>query len=135
MTTRPSAGKALPDARIRARIVNIVESLPEAKAVPSGDRHLGLEVRGRRFGWYLNDHHGDRRIAINFKAPPGGSRTLVESDPATFHSPAFVGQRGWGGMWLDHGATDWGVVKELLTTAYRLTAPKKLIAMLDGDKP
>jgi hypothetical protein len=92
---------------------------------------LSLEVRGKRFGWYLNDHHGDGRIAINCKAPPGGNRMLVESDPTIFHAPPFVAHLGWVGIWLDR-KPDWGVVAELLRTAYRLTAAKKLVAMLDG---
>jgi hypothetical protein len=92
---------------------------------------LSLEVRGKRFGWYLNDHHGDGRIAINCKAPPGGNRILVDSDPEIFHAPLFVAHLGWVGIWLD-GKPDWRVVQEVLETAYRLTAAKKLVALLDG---
>lgn len=131
MKNRTSADKPIPDARVRARVIRIVESLPEAKAVPTADRHLSLEVRGKRFGWYMNSHHGDGRIALNCKAPSGGNRILVESDPTTFHVPAYVGHLGWLGMWLDAGETDWRVVQELLTTAYRLTAAKQLVTMLD----
>jgi hypothetical protein len=131
MNARASAEKAIPDGRIRSRVVRIVASLPEARTVPCGERHLSLEVRGKRFGWYLNNHHGDGRIAVNCKAPPGGNRMLVESDPAIFHAPPFVAHLGWVGIWLDE-KPDWRVVQELLGTAYRLTATRKLVAMLDG---
>jgi hypothetical protein len=130
MNAQSTAEKAIADGRIRSRVVRIVASLPEGTTVPSGERHLSLEVRGKRFGWYLNDHHGDGRIAIHCKAPPGGNRMLVESDPAIFHAPPFVAHLGWVGIWLD-GKPDWRVVQELLRTAYRLTAAKKLVAMLD----
>jgi len=55
----------------RARVVAIVEGLPEADVVAAGN-HLSIEVRQKRFGWYLGDHHGDGRLAINCKAPRGG---------------------------------------------------------------
>ena len=45
---------------------------------------------------------------------------------------------GWGAglvamVLRDDGTTDWDEVTELLTESYRLLAPKKLIALLDGE--
>jgi hypothetical protein len=48
----------------RARIALIVESFPEADTVAAGN-HLSLEVRQKRFGWYLDNHHADGRLAID----------------------------------------------------------------------
>jgi hypothetical protein len=56
-------------ARRRARVVRLVVKLPEATPIEHGT-HLSLEVRGKRFGWYLEDHHNDERLALNCKAPP-----------------------------------------------------------------
>ena len=44
---------------------------------------------------------------------------------------------GWGAglvamVLREDGTTDWDEVKELLTESYRLIAPKKLVALLDG---
>lgn len=39
----------------RKRLVALLNLLPEAQAIPAGDRHLSLEVRGKRFGWFLDD--------------------------------------------------------------------------------
>jgi hypothetical protein len=114
----------------KARVVTIVESLPEAKAV--GDRHLSLEVRGRRFGWLLDDHHGDGRLAINCRAEPGMSGRLVADGPERFHVPAYLGHRGWIGLWLDVPKTNWAEVHRLLADAYVMTAPKRLLAELDS---
>jgi hypothetical protein len=115
-------------AKRRARFVKLVTALPEATA--TGDQHLSLEVRGKRFGYYLDDHHGDGRIALNCKAEPGVNRALAESDPARFHIPAYVGPKGWVGLWLDLPGIDWDEVDELLRDAYRLTAPKRLLSEL-----
>jgi hypothetical protein len=120
-------------ARRRARIVALVESLPEAAATVCGDQqqHLSLEVRGRRFGYYLDSHHGDGRVAINCKVEPGANQTLVGFAPERFHIPAYLGARGWVGLWIDLPNIDWEEVESLLVDAYRLTAPQRLAKQLD----
>ena len=55
---RPSTAKSVLERR-RRRVISLVESLPEASAVVAGETHLSLEVRGKRFGYFLDDHHGD----------------------------------------------------------------------------
>jgi hypothetical protein len=117
----------------RARIVAIVESFPEAATVAAGN-HLSLEVRQKRFGWYLDDHHGDGRLAINCKTPRGVAQQLAHHAPDRFHIPNFVGRLGWVGLWLDTPQIDWTEVEAILAGAYRLTAPKKLIAELKSEK-
>jgi hypothetical protein len=117
----------------RARVVAIVESLPEAGVVASGT-HLSLEVRQKRFGWYLDDHHGDGRLAINCKAPRGVAQQLAKNAPDRFHIPRFVGRLGWIGLWLDTPQIDWTEVEALLVGAYRLTAPRKSVAKLEAER-
>jgi hypothetical protein len=115
----------------RARVIKIVEVFPEADTVATGN-HLSLEVRQKRFGWYLDDHHGDGRLAINCKAPRGVAQQLTKHAPDRFHIPNYVGHLGWVGLWLDTPQVDWTEVEALLVGAYRLTASKKLIAELDA---
>ena len=55
----PAQSKPLTAAQIRKQVIALVEALPEAEVKESGGQHLSLEVRGKRFGWYLHDHHGD----------------------------------------------------------------------------
>jgi hypothetical protein len=117
----------------RARVIIIAEGFPEADTVATGN-HLSLEVRQKRFGWYLDDHHGDGRLAINCKAPRGVSQQLAKHAPDRFHIPNYVGHLGWVGLWLDTPQVDWAEVEALLVGAYRLTASKKLIAELDARK-
>ncbi len=64
------------------------------------------------------------------KAPPGAQRILVGSDPDCFFAPPYVGPKGWIGMFLD-GTVDWDLVAALVTDSYRMTAPKRLTALLD----
>jgi hypothetical protein len=119
-------------ARRRLRIVALVESLPEAAATACGNQHLSFEVRGKRFGYYLDDHHGDGRAALNCKAEPGANQTLADFAPDRFHIPAYVGPRGWVGLWIDLPSINWDEVESILFDAYRLTAPKRLVAQLDS---
>lgn len=115
--------------RHRERVAAIVAELPEATC--TGDRHLTLAVRGKTFGYFLDDHHGDGIVGIAFKAGPGEQDALVRSDATRFYVPAYLGARGWAAMRLDIGRVDWAEVRELLTDAYRLQAPKRLVAQLD----
>lgn len=120
--------KLSPD-RARAKIAAIVESLPEGKAARVG-AHLSLEVRKRRFGWFMSDHHGDGRVAINCKVPSLVASQLQSLVPAQFHIPKYVGSKGWIGLWLDVPGVDWDQVELCLVEAYRTVAPKKLLASL-----
>lgn len=110
-------------AQCRERVSALVKSLPGARAVPMGDGHLSLEVRGRRFGWFLEDHHGDGRVALNLKAPRGARERLVAYAPDTFHVPKYLGRHGWIGIWLDAPAPDWAEIGELIHGASELTRP------------
>ncbi|MEP7272141.1 MAG: MmcQ/YjbR family DNA-binding protein [Acidobacteriota bacterium] len=124
-------GKAA--AERRARVITIVDGLPESATVASGN-HLSLEVRQKRFGWLLDDHHNDGRLALNCKAPRGVAQQLAAHAPDRFHVPKYVGHLGWIGLWLDTPEVDWPEVKAILMSAYRLTAAKPLIARLDAGE-
>ncbi len=110
----------------RERLVGICESLPEVRV--SGDQHLAFRIGKRTFAYYLDDHHGDGRIAVCCKAAPGEQAALVELDPDRFFVPAYLGARGWVGLRLDLRAVDWKQVSEIVLDSYRLLAPKRLAA-------
>jgi predicted DNA-binding protein (MmcQ/YjbR family) len=73
---------------------------------------------------------GEKQTSMSCKAPPGVQEMLVGSDPERFFRPAYVGHRGWVGVYLD-ARTDWNQVADLVEESYRMTAPKKLAALLD----
>jgi hypothetical protein len=104
-------------ASCRRRVSALVAALPDGRAVPMGEGHLSLEVRGQRFGWLLDDHHGDGRIALNLKAPKGAGRRLAEYAPDRFHVPKYLGRQGWIGVWLDSPEPDWAEIQELIENA------------------
>jgi hypothetical protein len=126
---RPSIVKSVLDRR-RRQVVSLVESLPDASAVPAGDRHLSLQVRGKRFGYFLDDHHGDGRVALNCKTAPGVNETLAHAAAERFFIPKYVGARGWLGLWLDLPEIDWEEVEGVITEAYCLVAPQTLVSKL-----
>ncbi|MDQ3547482.1 MAG: MmcQ/YjbR family DNA-binding protein [Chloroflexota bacterium] len=90
-------------------------------------------VRGKKlFVSYANHHHDDR-LAFWCAAPDGVQQMLVESDADRFFVPPYVGQRGWLGVRLDL-SNDWDEIADLVTDAWRVVAPKRLLATLDTVK-
>jgi predicted DNA-binding protein (MmcQ/YjbR family) len=106
-----------------------LRGLPEATLVPVAT-HGGLEVRGRRFGWLLVDHHGDGRLAISVKCSAILSGALKDALPRHFHTPKYVGNKGWIGLWLDVPGLRRDLLQNAVTEGYRLAAPKVLLRQL-----
>jgi len=121
--TEPSA-----DGRL-TRLTDICLALREAERQFVG-QHARFLARDKTFAYYLNDHHGDGIVAVCCKAPVGMSAVLIDSDPARFYRPAYLGARGWVSLRLDLDEIDWGEVSDLVTESYRLTAPKRLAAQV-----
>jgi hypothetical protein len=88
-------------------------------------------VRGKKtFVMYLDNHHGDGRLALWCAAPPEVQPALVREEPGRFFVPPYVGGRGWLGVRLDV-EVDWDEVAGIVEDAYRTVAPKRLVAALD----
>ena len=81
---------------------------------------------------YLDDHHGDGRLALWVAAPAGVQRDMVEQEPDRFFVPPYVGTRGWLGVRLDR-TPDWDEVADIVEEAYRVVAIKRLLRQLDAD--
>jgi predicted DNA-binding protein (MmcQ/YjbR family) len=126
----PAAGRAC-RASSRARLpgVNLIERvrtlclvLPETFELETWD-HPTFRVgsgRGKIFCTAASDG-----TSITLKADPVEREALLaQGDP--FFLPAYVGDKGWVGMRLDHRRTDWEEVAELIATGYCLIAPKRL---------
>ncbi len=111
----------------RQRLVDVGTVLPEV--VAEGDRHIRFAVRGRTFAYYLDDNHGDGRIAVCCKAPPGDQEALVAMDPERFYLPAYLARYGWISLRLDLPAVDWNEVSEFVVDSYRIVAPKRVAAV------
>jgi len=114
----------------RDKVLAFVNALPEASATIAGDRHFRFNVRGRTFGYLLDDHHGDGRVALNCKTASGVNTTLARVASDRFFIPKYVGARGWLGLWLDPPKVDWMQVEDVIREAYCLVAPRSLAAKL-----
>lgn len=89
-------------------------------------------VRDKKtFVMYANHHHDDR-LAFWCAAPDGAQETLIALKPERFFRPPYVGHRGWLGVRLDVPGTDWNQIADIVTDAYRVVAPKKLVELLDA---
>jgi hypothetical protein len=88
-------------------------------------------VRDQKTFVTFSDHHHDELLAFWCAAPPGAQEALVGSDPVRFFVPRYVGHRGWLGVRLDV-EVDWDEVAGLVADAYRMVAPKQLVAELDA---
>lgn len=85
---------------------------------------------GRKtFANFVDNHHGDGRLAIWVKASMEAQENLVLSDPEIFFVPPYVGVRGWLGVRLDRDV-DWGMVEDLLEDGYRSVAPLRATRQL-----
>ena len=102
--------------------------LPQASERPS---HGGpaFFIRDKKcFVMFLDDHHGDGRLAIWCAAPPGAQADLVETEPDRFFVPPYVGHRGWLGVHLNE--IDQAELDAICLEAFRTVAPKRVLAEL-----
>jgi hypothetical protein len=58
-------------------------------------------------------------------------RALTQMDPETFFVPPYVGPSGWVGVRFR--TVDRNEMRELITEAWRMTAPKRLVDAFDED--
>jgi predicted DNA-binding protein (MmcQ/YjbR family) len=128
MGARRAAAKTPAD-RLRA----ICLALPEAREVEAWGEAT-FRVRKKMFAMYAtaSTHHGQGREAVWLKATPMAQDLLVHADPSRYFSPPYVGKSGWVGINLDRRPS-WSTVAELVADAWRLAAPKRLVAQFDAS--
>ncbi|MGO1544497.1 MAG: MmcQ/YjbR family DNA-binding protein [Gulosibacter sp.] len=120
------------DDPLLARVRKIALSYPGSDERISHGRpwfftKTGFAVYG---GSVKGDHsvHQQHPAAVLVKADPNERHAWLED--SRFFVPAYFGPSGWVGLDLD-GDTDWQLVRELIETSFRLTAPKRLVRELD----
>ena len=121
---------AMDEPALRQRVRDICMAFPETSERIQNPLHSGFLVREKTFCYYLNDHHGDGRLALTFKAVRGALGDFLEMDRDRFFAPPYMAHHGWVGLYLDVEPIDWALIEQLVTEAYRLSAPKKLAAMV-----
>jgi len=99
--------------------------LPEAEEVLTWDTDVTFRVRSKIFAI-----GGDGSDHTSIKATPAAQADLIDRDPETFASAAYVGRFGW--VTVDLRRIDEETLRTLLVEAWKLTAPKRLAATLTG---
>jgi hypothetical protein len=96
-------------------------------------------VRDKRPLCYFHDDDFDERGRVSLMCPagPGVAEAFVAAAPRRFYRPA-TSARGvfsdWLGLFLDDSGddrVDWDHVASIIEDAYRVIAPKRLVARLD----
>ena len=72
---------------------------------------------------------GSKSLSITMKAPPGAQEVLVAGDPEHCYVPAYVGHRGWIGIYLDSDVPE-DDVAGAIEDAFLAVAPKSLVKAL-----
>jgi hypothetical protein len=103
--------------------------LPEVSERPSHGGPAFFIRQKKTFVMFLDDHHGDGRLAIWCAAPDGVQAEMVETEPTRFFRPPYVGHRGWLGVQLLE--VDQAELKAIVLDAYKSVAPKTLAALLE----
>lgn len=112
-----------------ARLRRIALALPEAEErISHGE--VSFFVR-KQFVMLDDHHHGANHLAFWCPAPAGAQEELIAEAPERFFRPPYVGHRGWIGVRIDQDP-DWEEIAEIVRDAYRLVAPRRLVAQLDG---
>jgi hypothetical protein len=73
----------------------------------------------------------DGKLA-SVKASIEEQTALISADPEVFSVAAYVGRYGW--VRVDVTQVDPGEMRELVTEAWRMTAPKRLVAAFDAEQ-
>ena len=118
-------------AQVRQRAM----ALPEADEVTSHGMPCFGIIKGKKFAYVSNDHHGDGKVALLVKVSGVEEQAmLIDSDEERYYRPPYFGD-SWVGIRLDLGDTDWDHIGEWLAKSWRAVAPSKLAVMMDmvGD--
>ena len=85
-----------------------------------------FRVRNKMFAMF-----GDGGREIWIKSTHDEQRALCQMDPETFFAPPYVGPSGWIGVRF--ATVDREELRELLIEAWRMIAPKRLVAEYDAS--
>ena len=120
------------DDPVLARVRELAFGFPGAQEKVSHGRPAFFTTKVfAYYGGSLKEHDEwvQHPQSIVVLADPAEREALL-GDPRVYR-PAYLGPSGWIGLDLGE-IEDWGEVGELLDASYRLTAPKRHVAELDG---
>jgi hypothetical protein len=99
--------------------------LPQAEEVETWETAT-FRVRKKIFAMF-----SDREREAWVKSVREEQAALVEMQPDTYFVPPYVGPKGWVGLRV--AKVDREEARELLIEAWRMTAPKRAVAVFDEE--
>jgi hypothetical protein len=119
-------------------IRRVALALPEVTERWSHGARCFFVRRSRALCYLHDDHRGDGRTSLWCPARPGVQQELVSTEPERFFRPP-TSARGtfsnWVGVFLDLSGVDkvdWDEIAAMIEEAYRVVAPKELVAQLEA---
>jgi hypothetical protein len=109
-----------------ARVRTFALSLPEAAEQETWGTAT-FRVRNKIFVMF---DEKERHLWV--KSTHDEQQALIAMDPDAFFFPSYVGSKGWVGVVV--AKAERGEVEELITEAWRMTAPKRLVAAFDHER-
>jgi hypothetical protein len=107
-----------------ADVRRLAMAFPETEEIVTWETDITFRVRGKIFA--IGGEGADR---VSIKQSPERQAELIDLDPQTFASSAYVGRFGW--VTADLERIDLSLLDELLRSAWRRTAPRRLVAMTE----
>jgi hypothetical protein len=106
----------------------IAMALPQVEEILTWETDVTFRVNKKMFAV-----GADGSDSVSIKSTPAMQADLLDQDPETFRSAAYVGRYGWVSANL--ARIDDGLLRALLTEAWRMTAPKRIAAGLTTSPP
>ncbi|WP_010186468.1 MmcQ/YjbR family DNA-binding protein [Sphingomonas sp. PAMC 26605] len=114
-------------AAILAKVRELALALPETTERESHGAPGFLIEDGKFFAYFWHDHHGDGETVVIVKTTGSDEQAmLIEADPETYFSPAYLGASGWVALRLDR-EVDWDRVGDRIAISWELAAPRRLL--------
>src|SRR5688572_5935437 len=127
--THPVKTLSSRDAVLVERLRRMCLAFPEAQERLSHGEPTWFAGKGKVFAMLDNHHHAAPHLSVWLPLPLGVQEDLIETDPARFFRPPYVGPSGWVGVVLDT-KPPWDMVQRLIHDAFVHVATKKLVAQL-----
>jgi hypothetical protein len=105
------------------RVRRMCLALPETSERASHGTPTFFIRDKRSFVTYVDDHHGDGRLALWCAASSDVQRMLATSRPEQFFIPPYVAHLGWIGVRLDRDLS-WPEIESVISDAYQIVLEK-----------
>lgn len=114
---------------LRAKLLEHALAFPEAyEDHPWGESVA--KVKGKVFVFFGTEDHPESGISLKLSDSHGQAMSLRDVEPTGYG----LGRSGWVSIPFKGSGVPIAVLRDWIDESYRLVAPRKLIALLDGEK-